>query len=63
MLDGMGYETGVNLDALLLIAAELPGLVGHEVPGQVLKAGCSTRRYPVPIEPERVSLQEPWIFE
>ena len=57
MLDGMGYETGVDLDALLLIAADLPGLVGHEVPGQVLKAGRSTRRDPVPVEPESVSRQ------
>jgi hydroxymethylglutaryl-CoA lyase len=50
MLEDMGYETGVDLDALLLIAADLPNLVGHEVPGQVLKAGRSTRLYPVPRE-------------
>jgi hydroxymethylglutaryl-CoA lyase len=48
MLETMGYETGVELDALLGIAADLPGLVGHDVPSQVLKAGRSTRRYPVP---------------
>jgi hydroxymethylglutaryl-CoA lyase len=33
---------------LLLIAADLPSLVGHEIPGQVVKAGLSTRRYPLP---------------
>jgi hydroxymethylglutaryl-CoA lyase len=48
MLESMGYRTGVDLPALLLIAADLPELVGHDVPGQVLKAGPSTRRYPFP---------------
>jgi hydroxymethylglutaryl-CoA lyase len=50
MLETMGYETGVDLDALLLISQDLPSLVGHEIVGQVVKAGRSTRRYPVPIE-------------
>lgn len=48
MLQTMGYETGVDLDALLAAAREMPGIVGHEVPGQVMKAGPSTRRYPLP---------------
>jgi hydroxymethylglutaryl-CoA lyase len=48
MLHAMGYDTGVDLDGLLLIAADLPSLVGHEIPGQVVKAGLSTRRYPFP---------------
>ena len=48
MLQEMGYYTGVDLDALLLVAMDLPSLVEHDVPGQVLKAGPSTRRYPVP---------------
>jgi len=39
MLHCMGHPTGIDLDRLLAIAGELPGLVGHEVPGQVLKAG------------------------
>jgi hydroxymethylglutaryl-CoA lyase len=51
MLESMGYATGVDLDALLLIAADLPGVVGHDVPGQVVKAGRSTRRYPLPGAP------------
>jgi hydroxymethylglutaryl-CoA lyase len=46
MLQAMGLETGVDLSRLLLIAADLPSLVGHDVPGQVVKAGVSTRRYP-----------------
>lgn len=48
MLDAMGYETSVDLMALLHLARGLPSIVGHEVPGQVMKAGPSTRRYPVP---------------
>jgi hydroxymethylglutaryl-CoA lyase len=42
MLQAMGYDTGIDLDRLLQIARELPALVGHAVPGQVAKAGCST---------------------
>jgi hydroxymethylglutaryl-CoA lyase len=57
MLEAMGYETGVDLDALLLIAADLPGLVGHDVPGQVLKAGRSTRRYSMPGESDSAARQ------
>jgi hydroxymethylglutaryl-CoA lyase len=39
MLELMGYDTGVNLARLLAAASDLPGLVDHEVPGQVVKAG------------------------
>ncbi|MGA2990493.1 MAG: hydroxymethylglutaryl-CoA lyase [Candidatus Korobacteraceae bacterium] len=48
MLGQMGYETGVNLDALLEVARDLPALVGHEVPGQLIKAGKSERKYAKP---------------
>ncbi|MDQ7729049.1 hydroxymethylglutaryl-CoA lyase [Halomonas sp. SpR8] len=48
MFEAMGVDTGVDLDALLEIAATLPDLIGHDVPGQVVKAGKSTRRYPMP---------------
>lgn len=48
MFEAMGVNTGVNLDALLEIAATLPELVGHDVPGQVVKAGKWDRRYPMP---------------
>ena len=42
MLEAMGYNTGVNLDRLLKVARKIPKIVGHDVPGQVLKAGKST---------------------
>lgn len=48
MFDGMGYDTGVELEALLVLARKVPALVGHDVPGQVMKAGASSRRYPKP---------------
>jgi len=48
MFATMGYDTGVNLEALLAVARDMPNIVGHEVPGQVMKAGPSSRRYPVP---------------
>lgn len=48
MFEAMGYRTGINLDALLALARNMPAIVEHEVPGQVMKAGPSTRRYPVP---------------
>jgi hydroxymethylglutaryl-CoA lyase len=55
MLQMMGYDTGIDLPALLAIAADLPALVGHEIPGQVVKAGPSTRRYLAPSEPKRAT--------
>ncbi|HSF47946.1 MAG TPA: hydroxymethylglutaryl-CoA lyase [Burkholderiales bacterium] len=52
MFETMGYRTGVDLDALLAAAQGLPEIVGHDIPGQVMKAGRSTRRYAKP--PEQV---------
>jgi hydroxymethylglutaryl-CoA lyase len=48
MLEQMGHDTGVNLDALLEVARDLPAIVGHEVPGQLIKAGKADRKYPKP---------------
>ena len=48
MLSAMGYDTHVDLQALLTLAQRLPSIVQHEVPGQLIKAGPSTRRYPLP---------------
>ena len=39
MLELCGYDTGVDLPRLLACARELPALVGHDVPGQIVKAG------------------------
>ena len=48
MFHAMGCPTGIDLVALLEIARGLPHVVGHDVPGQVMKAGPSNRRYPPP---------------
>ena len=48
MLAAMGHDTGVDLGLLLGVAGDLPALVGHDVPGQVMKAGPSSRRYTPP---------------
>jgi hydroxymethylglutaryl-CoA lyase len=48
MLQLMGFETGVDLDALIAAARWLPALVGHEVPGQVAKAGKVGDLHPRP---------------
>lgn len=45
MLDLMGYDTGMDLDAVLAASGALPTLVGHDVPSQILKAGRRSRRY------------------
>jgi isopropylmalate/homocitrate/citramalate synthase len=39
MLNGEGVETGIDLDALIDIAAWLEGLLGRQLPGQVYRAG------------------------
>lgn len=39
MLQLMGYDTGIDLPALLTASGRLPGLIGHDVPSQILKAG------------------------
>lgn len=48
MLDAMGYETGINIPKLLVLARELPQIVGHAVPGQVAKAGRTCDLHPAP---------------
>jgi len=48
MLDSMGYDTGIDLDALIAIAQGLPQLVGHATPGQMIRAGRITRLHPAP---------------
>ncbi len=43
MLEDMGVATGVDLAALIDVAAQAERLVGHELPSQVLRAGPRTR--------------------
>ena len=39
LLHEMGIETGINLDKLITIAKKVENLVGHKLPGQVMRAG------------------------
>ncbi len=48
MFECMGIATGVDLDGLIAVSETLPELIGHDVPGQVVKAGKADRRYPLP---------------
>ncbi|HEV7207434.1 MAG TPA: hydroxymethylglutaryl-CoA lyase [Mycobacteriales bacterium] len=43
MVQDMGIDTGVDLDALLAVAEMAEGLVGRTLPSQVLRAGPRTR--------------------
>ena len=49
MFEEMGVSTGVDLPALMALSRGLPGLLGHETPGQVAKAGRSCDLHPAPI--------------
>ena len=53
-LQCMGYDTGVELDALLAAAARLPALIGHDVPSQIVKAGKRLDTHPVPADFEAI---------
>jgi hydroxymethylglutaryl-CoA lyase len=39
VLEDQGVETGIDLDALIRVAASLPALVGHDIPGRTAAAG------------------------
>src|SRR5207302_833072 len=47
-LHAMEVETGIDLDRLLAVSRRVEGIVGRALPGQVVKAGPYTRRYPLP---------------
>ncbi len=48
MFEEMGVSTGTNLSLLVSLSRRLPGLIGHETPGQVAKAGRSCDLHPAP---------------
>jgi hydroxymethylglutaryl-CoA lyase len=47
-LDLMGYDTGVDLPALIQASRRLPALIGHDTPGQIVKAGRRLDLHPRP---------------
>lgn len=50
----LGYDTGVNLEALLTLSRRLPALLGHDTPSALAKAGHRLQRHPVPAEFEDI---------
>jgi len=48
MLDLIGFDTGIDLPALIAAARTLPGLIGHDTPSQMAKAGPRLQLHPVP---------------
>ena len=47
-LELMGYHTGVDLAMLMDASRRLPALVGHDIPGRIIKAGRRLDLHPVP---------------
>ena len=48
MCDEMGIPTGIDLEKLIALSRGLPALLGHDVPGQLAKAGRNCDLHPVP---------------
>ncbi|WP_191488768.1 hydroxymethylglutaryl-CoA lyase [Pseudomonas sp. FEN] len=48
LCDEMGIATGIDLPHLLAMSRKLPALLGHELPGQVAKAGRNCDLHPTP---------------
>jgi hydroxymethylglutaryl-CoA lyase len=47
-LHAMGIATGIDLDRLVTVSRRVEQVVGRTLPGQVMKAGPWSRRYPAP---------------
>ena len=50
----MGFDTGVDLPSLIAAAERLPGLIGHDIPSQIVKAGPRLHLHQVPADFEAV---------
>lgn len=46
----MGYDTGIDLAALIAAAKRLPALIGHDIPSQIVKAGRRLDLHPRPAD-------------
>jgi len=55
-LHAMGVATGIDLDRLVAVSRRVEQIVGRPLPGQIIKAGPSSRKYPVP-DPVAARLQ------
>lgn len=48
LCEEMGIDTGIDLPHLLTMSRRLPALLGHDMPGQVAKAGRTCDLHPAP---------------
>jgi hydroxymethylglutaryl-CoA lyase len=48
LCEEMGIPTGIDLDGLIALSRSLPALLGHDVPGQVAKAGRNRDLHAIP---------------
>jgi hydroxymethylglutaryl-CoA lyase len=48
LCEEMGIDTGIDLPHLLTMSRRLPALLGHDMPGQVAKAGRNCDLHPTP---------------
>lgn len=49
LCEEVGIDTGIDLPHLLTLSRSLPSLLGHEMPGQVAKAGRNCDLHPLPL--------------
>ncbi|MCL4799956.1 MAG: hydroxymethylglutaryl-CoA lyase [Burkholderiales bacterium] len=47
LLHECGFETGIDLERLIAVARRVEEVVGHPLPGQVMKAGPRLRLHPI----------------
>jgi hydroxymethylglutaryl-CoA lyase len=47
-LHAMEVQTGIDLEGLIAVSRRVQEIVGRPLPGQIVKAGTSSRRYPAP---------------
>ena len=45
LLEESGFDTGIDLDALIAVARRVEEIIGRTLPGQVMKAGPRLRKY------------------
>jgi len=53
-LELMGYDTAVDLAGLIDASKRLPGLIGHDIPSQIVKAGRRLDLHRVPADFEAI---------
>ncbi len=47
LLEESGFDTGVDLEALIAVAQRVEAIIGRTLPGQVMKAGPRLRRFSI----------------